>query len=165
MTSTQCRASSSLSRSSRKSQSLSTKKVESKYLGSLKVLDRKVLLKDPQAQGPDSLRAAIYQVSVLMEHCYHLTHLNLVPGDCFTALCGQHTGSPNSYTGISHVLLQDWLQKKNEKSKESTQKRRKEELRREKKKKVTIYEYNDKKNLIFILIKIEGKISTVTTLI
>uniref|UniRef100_A0A8C7YP23 Uncharacterized protein n=1 Tax=Oryzias sinensis TaxID=183150 RepID=A0A8C7YP23_9TELE len=36
-------------------------KVESKYLGALKVLDRKVSLQESQPQAADSLRAAVYQ--------------------------------------------------------------------------------------------------------
>lgn len=139
MTFVQCRASSSHSSSSRRSSSSSTKKVESKYLGSLKVLDRKVLLKDSQSQGPDSVRAAIYQVSVLVEHFCHLTSVKSEI-DCFTVLCHQHTWSTNMFS------LQDWLQKKNDKSKESTQKRRKEELLRDKKKKVTFCKIRKKNN-------------------
>uniref|UniRef100_A0A8D3AF04 Microtubule-associated protein 9 n=1 Tax=Scophthalmus maximus TaxID=52904 RepID=A0A8D3AF04_SCOMX len=45
-------------------QSACSRKVESKYLGTLKVLDRKVSLQESQPQAADSLRAAIYQVSV-----------------------------------------------------------------------------------------------------
>uniref|UniRef100_A0A3Q3W5H7 Uncharacterized protein n=1 Tax=Mola mola TaxID=94237 RepID=A0A3Q3W5H7_MOLML len=54
--------SSSHSKTSQRSQSLCPKKVESKYLGSLKVLDRKVCLQDSQPQAADCLRAAVYQV-------------------------------------------------------------------------------------------------------
>uniref|UniRef100_A0A8D3BM99 Microtubule-associated protein 9 n=1 Tax=Scophthalmus maximus TaxID=52904 RepID=A0A8D3BM99_SCOMX len=42
-------------------QSACSRKVESKYLGTLKVLDRKVSLQESQPQAADSLRAAIYQ--------------------------------------------------------------------------------------------------------
>ncbi|CAG5939445.1 unnamed protein product [Menidia menidia] len=44
-----------------RSQSVCSKIVESKYLGSLKVLDRKVSYQESQPQEADSLRAAIYQ--------------------------------------------------------------------------------------------------------
>lgn len=54
--------------------------MESKYLGSLKVLDRKVLLKDPESQGPDELRAAIYQVSISIDS---ISSLKSGPLDCF----------------------------------------------------------------------------------
>lgn len=37
--------------------------MESKYLGALKVLDRKVSLQESQPQAAESLRAAVYQVS------------------------------------------------------------------------------------------------------
>ncbi|XP_008276683.1 microtubule-associated protein 9 [Stegastes partitus] len=47
--------------SSQRPQSVCSKKVESKYLGSLKVLDRKVSLQESELQAADSLRAAIYQ--------------------------------------------------------------------------------------------------------
>lgn len=56
---------SSLCKSVQRSQSVCSKKVESKYLGTLKVLDLKVP-QDSQPQAADSLRAAIYQVSVIM---------------------------------------------------------------------------------------------------
>ncbi|XP_069385513.1 microtubule-associated protein 9 [Paralichthys olivaceus] len=55
------RASSSHSKITQRSQSACSRKVESKYLGSLKVLDRKVSLQESQPQAADSLRAAIYQ--------------------------------------------------------------------------------------------------------
>ncbi|KAM3864823.1 microtubule-associated protein 9 [Diretmus argenteus] len=55
------RASSSLTKSSQRSKSVCFSKVESKYMGTLKVLDRKVSLEDLQPQAADSLRAAIYQ--------------------------------------------------------------------------------------------------------
>ncbi|XP_045904071.1 microtubule-associated protein 9 isoform X1 [Micropterus dolomieu] len=55
------RASSSQSKTTQRSQSVCSKKVESKYLGTLKVLDRKVSLQESQPQEADSLRAAIYQ--------------------------------------------------------------------------------------------------------
>ncbi|XP_044047075.1 microtubule-associated protein 9 isoform X2 [Siniperca chuatsi] len=55
------RASSSHSQTTQRSQSVCSKKVESKYLGTLKVLDRKVSLQESQPQAADSLRAAIYQ--------------------------------------------------------------------------------------------------------
>ncbi|KAA8594840.1 hypothetical protein FQN60_011975 [Etheostoma spectabile] len=44
-----------------RSQSVCSRKVESKYLGSLKLLDRKVSLQESQPQAADTLRAAIYQ--------------------------------------------------------------------------------------------------------
>ncbi|XP_029290683.1 microtubule-associated protein 9 [Cottoperca gobio] len=47
---------------SKRSQSVCSRKVESKYLGTLKLLDRKVSLQESQPQTADSLRAAIYQV-------------------------------------------------------------------------------------------------------
>uniref|UniRef100_A0A3Q4HFY6 Microtubule-associated protein 9 n=1 Tax=Neolamprologus brichardi TaxID=32507 RepID=A0A3Q4HFY6_NEOBR len=52
---------SSHSKTTPRSQSACSRKVESKYLGSLKVLDRKVSLQESQPQEADSLRAAIYQ--------------------------------------------------------------------------------------------------------
>uniref|UniRef100_I3JR34 Microtubule-associated protein 9 n=1 Tax=Oreochromis niloticus TaxID=8128 RepID=I3JR34_ORENI len=52
---------SSHSKTTPRSQSACSIKVESKYLGSLKVLDRKVSLQESQPQEADSLRAAIYQ--------------------------------------------------------------------------------------------------------
>ncbi|XP_029910742.1 microtubule-associated protein 9 [Myripristis murdjan] len=55
------RTSSSSAKSSQRSQSACSLKVKSKYMGTLKVLDRKVSLEDSQPQGSDSLRAAIYQ--------------------------------------------------------------------------------------------------------
>ncbi|XP_070835980.1 microtubule-associated protein 9 [Chaetodon trifascialis] len=55
------RTTSSHSRATQRPQSACSKKVESKYLGSLKVLDRKVSLQESQPQAADSLRAAIYQ--------------------------------------------------------------------------------------------------------
>ncbi|XP_059184341.1 microtubule-associated protein 9 [Centropristis striata] len=55
------RPSSSLSRTTPRSQSACSRKVESKYLGSLKLLDHKVLLQESQPQEADSLRAAVYQ--------------------------------------------------------------------------------------------------------
>ncbi|XP_040001063.1 microtubule-associated protein 9 [Xiphias gladius] len=55
------RTSSSHSKITQKSQSTCSRKVESKYLGTLKVLDRKVSQQESQPQAADSLRAAIYQ--------------------------------------------------------------------------------------------------------
>ncbi|XP_042244319.1 microtubule-associated protein 9 [Thunnus maccoyii] len=55
------RTSSSHSKSSQRPQSACSSKIESKYLGSLKVLDRKVSLQESPPQAADSLRAAIYQ--------------------------------------------------------------------------------------------------------
>ncbi|XP_062281789.1 microtubule-associated protein 9 [Scomber scombrus] len=55
------RTSSSHSKSSQRPQSAGSRKIESKYLGSLKVLDREVSLQESPPQGADSLRAAIYQ--------------------------------------------------------------------------------------------------------
>ncbi|KAJ4945185.1 hypothetical protein JOQ06_013720 [Pogonophryne albipinna] len=55
------RTSSSLSKTTQRSQSACSRNVESKYLGSLKLLDRKVSLQESQPQTADSIRAAIYQ--------------------------------------------------------------------------------------------------------
>uniref|UniRef100_UPI003AAF0D71 microtubule-associated protein 9 n=1 Tax=Centroberyx gerrardi TaxID=166262 RepID=UPI003AAF0D71 len=55
------RTSSSLTKSSQRPQSVCSSKVESKYMGTLKVLDRKVPLEESQPEAADSLRAAIYQ--------------------------------------------------------------------------------------------------------
>ncbi|XP_042341735.1 microtubule-associated protein 9 [Plectropomus leopardus] len=55
------RTSSSLSKTTQRPQSVCSRKVESKYLGSLKLLDRKVSLQESQPQEADSLRAAVYQ--------------------------------------------------------------------------------------------------------
>ncbi|XP_074549694.1 microtubule-associated protein 9 [Halichoeres trimaculatus] len=55
------RTSSSNSKTTQRSQNVCSRKVESKYLGSLKVLDRKVSLQESQPQAADSVRAAIYQ--------------------------------------------------------------------------------------------------------
>ncbi|KAM7419209.1 hypothetical protein PAMA_016363 [Pampus argenteus] len=55
------RASNSHSKSSQRPQSACSRKVESKYLGNLKVLDRKVSLQESPLQAADSLRATIYQ--------------------------------------------------------------------------------------------------------
>ncbi|KAF7656698.1 hypothetical protein LDENG_00037930 [Lucifuga dentata] len=55
------RSSNSLTIRSQISQSVPSAKVESKYLGTLKVLDRKVSLQESPSQAADSLRAAIYQ--------------------------------------------------------------------------------------------------------
>ncbi|XP_070684502.1 microtubule-associated protein 9 [Pempheris klunzingeri] len=55
------RTSSSHSKTTQRSQSLPSMKVESKYLGTLKVLDRKVSQQESQPQAADSLRAAVYQ--------------------------------------------------------------------------------------------------------
>ncbi|XP_041641163.1 microtubule-associated protein 9 [Cheilinus undulatus] len=55
------RASSTPSKTPLRSQSACSRKVESKYLGSLKVLDHKVSLQESQPQAGDSLRAAAYQ--------------------------------------------------------------------------------------------------------
>uniref|UniRef100_A0A8C6L8P2 Microtubule-associated protein 9 n=1 Tax=Nothobranchius furzeri TaxID=105023 RepID=A0A8C6L8P2_NOTFU len=43
------------------SQSVGSKKMESNYLGNLKVLDRKISLQESQPQAAESLRAAVYQ--------------------------------------------------------------------------------------------------------
>ncbi|XP_035762259.1 microtubule-associated protein 9 isoform X2 [Neolamprologus brichardi] len=59
--SVEARTLSSHSKTTPRSQSACSRKVESKYLGSLKVLDRKVSLQESQPQEADSLRAAIYQ--------------------------------------------------------------------------------------------------------
>ncbi|XP_071382346.1 microtubule-associated protein 9 [Centroberyx affinis] len=58
---TDTRTSSSLTKSSQRPQSVCSSKVESKYMGTLKVLDRKVPLEESQPEAADSLRAAIYQ--------------------------------------------------------------------------------------------------------
>ncbi|GAA6232953.1 microtubule-associated protein 9 [Lates japonicus] len=55
------RTSSSHSKTTQRSQSACSRKVESKYLGTLRVLDRKVSLQESDPQAADSLRAAIYQ--------------------------------------------------------------------------------------------------------
>ncbi|XP_061586096.1 microtubule-associated protein 9 [Cololabis saira] len=55
------RTSSPHSKTIERSQSVCSRKVESKYLGSLKVLDRKVSLQDSEPQVGDSVRAAVYQ--------------------------------------------------------------------------------------------------------
>ncbi|KAL3067022.1 hypothetical protein OYC64_016884 [Pagothenia borchgrevinki] len=55
------RTPSSLSKTTQRSQSACSRNVESKYLGSLKLLDRKVSLQESQPQTADSIRAAIYQ--------------------------------------------------------------------------------------------------------
>uniref|UniRef100_A0A8D0A2G5 Microtubule-associated protein 9 n=1 Tax=Sander lucioperca TaxID=283035 RepID=A0A8D0A2G5_SANLU len=55
------KTSSSHSKTTQRSQSVCSGKVESKYLGSLKLLDRKVSLQESQPQAADTLRAAIYQ--------------------------------------------------------------------------------------------------------
>ncbi|KAM6939710.1 microtubule-associated protein 9 [Xenentodon cancila] len=55
------RSSSPHSKTAVRSQSVCSRKVESKYLGTLKVLDRKVSLQDSQPQVGDSVRAAVYQ--------------------------------------------------------------------------------------------------------
>ncbi|KAK5866083.1 hypothetical protein PBY51_020300 [Eleginops maclovinus] len=83
------RTSSSHSTTTQRSHSACSRNVESKYLGSLKLLDRKVSIEDSQPQTADSIRAAIYQ---------------------------------------------EWLQKKNEKSRENMQQKKKEEILKEKKK-------------------------------
>lgn len=53
-----------------RSQSACSRNVESKYLGTLKVLDRKVSLQESQQQAADSLRAAVYQVSVIISQSF-----------------------------------------------------------------------------------------------
>lgn len=55
------RTSSSVSKTTQRPQSVCSRKVESKYLGTLKLLDRKVSLQESQPQAADSLRAAVYQ--------------------------------------------------------------------------------------------------------
>ncbi|XP_054460981.1 microtubule-associated protein 9 [Anoplopoma fimbria] len=55
------RASSSHSETAQRSHSACSRKVESRYLGTLKLLDRKVSLQESQPQSADSIRAAIYQ--------------------------------------------------------------------------------------------------------
>ncbi|XP_075948083.1 microtubule-associated protein 9 [Anarhichas minor] len=52
---------SSPSEAAQRSHSVCAGKVESRYLGTLKLLDRKVSLQDSQLPAADSLRAAIYQ--------------------------------------------------------------------------------------------------------
>lgn len=63
------RTSSVQSKTTQRSQSVCSKNVESKYMGTLKVLDRKVSLQGSQPQAADSLRAAIYQVSAITNLC------------------------------------------------------------------------------------------------
>ncbi|XP_037620553.1 microtubule-associated protein 9 [Sebastes umbrosus] len=55
------RTSSSHSKTTQRSQSVCSRKVESKYLGTLKLLDRKISLEESQPPAADSLRAAVYQ--------------------------------------------------------------------------------------------------------
>ncbi|KAM4603423.1 microtubule-associated protein 9 isoform 2-T2 [Polymixia lowei] len=55
------RPSSTLTKTSQRSRSVGSAKVESKYMGTLKVLDRKVPLEESQPEAADSLRAAVYQ--------------------------------------------------------------------------------------------------------
>ncbi|XP_060951121.1 microtubule-associated protein 9 [Limanda limanda] len=55
------RTSSSNSKITQRCPSACSRKVESKYLGSLKVLDRKVSLQESHPETADSLRAAVYQ--------------------------------------------------------------------------------------------------------
>ncbi|XP_047220774.1 microtubule-associated protein 9 isoform X1 [Girardinichthys multiradiatus] len=81
---------SSHSKMTQRSQSACSRKVESKYLGTLKVLDRKLSLQESSPQAAESIRAAVYQ---------------------------------------------EWLKKKNEKSRENMQLKKKEELIKEKQKK------------------------------
>ncbi|KAF7213018.1 microtubule-associated protein 9 isoform X1 [Nothobranchius furzeri] len=52
---------SSHSKKTARSQSVGSKKMESNYLGNLKVLDRKISLQESQPQAAESLRAAVYQ--------------------------------------------------------------------------------------------------------
>uniref|UniRef100_A0A1A8GNI6 Microtubule-associated protein 9 n=1 Tax=Nothobranchius korthausae TaxID=1143690 RepID=A0A1A8GNI6_9TELE len=52
---------SSHSKMTERSQSVGSKKMESKYLGNLKVLDCKISLQESQPQAAESLRAAVYQ--------------------------------------------------------------------------------------------------------
>ncbi|XP_023148452.2 microtubule-associated protein 9 [Amphiprion ocellaris] len=47
--------------SSQRPRNVCSKKVESRYLGNLKILDRKISLQESQPQAADSLRAAVYQ--------------------------------------------------------------------------------------------------------
>uniref|UniRef100_A0A3B3W1Y7 Microtubule-associated protein 9 n=1 Tax=Poecilia latipinna TaxID=48699 RepID=A0A3B3W1Y7_9TELE len=49
------------SKTPERSQSACSRKVESKYLGTLKVLDRKLSLQESSPQAPESIRAAVYQ--------------------------------------------------------------------------------------------------------
>ncbi|XP_024914434.1 microtubule-associated protein 9 isoform X2 [Cynoglossus semilaevis] len=48
-------------KTTQRSQSACSKRVESRYLGTLQILDRKVSLQESEPQGAESLRAAIYQ--------------------------------------------------------------------------------------------------------
>ncbi|XP_013868701.1 microtubule-associated protein 9 [Austrofundulus limnaeus] len=50
------------SKTSKRAHSVCSKKVESRYLGTLKILDRKVSLQESEPQAAESLRAAVYQV-------------------------------------------------------------------------------------------------------
>ncbi|MEQ2261597.1 hypothetical protein XENORESO_012593 [Xenotaenia resolanae] len=56
------RTPSSHSKMTQRSQSACSRKVESKYLGTLKVLDRKLSLQESSPQAAESIRAAVYQV-------------------------------------------------------------------------------------------------------
>ncbi|XP_007551987.1 microtubule-associated protein 9 [Poecilia formosa] len=49
------------SKTPERSQSACSRKVESKYLGTLKVLDRKLSLQESSPQAPEAIRAAVYQ--------------------------------------------------------------------------------------------------------
>ncbi|XP_056136578.1 microtubule-associated protein 9 [Lampris incognitus] len=55
------RPSSSIGKSSQTSQNVCFSRVQSKYMGTLKVLDRKVPIEEFQPETADSLRAAVYQ--------------------------------------------------------------------------------------------------------
>ena len=55
---------SSLIRSSGRSRSACSSRVESRYLGSLKLLDHSSAPGQPQLEAGDSLRAAVYQVPI-----------------------------------------------------------------------------------------------------
>ncbi|KAM4751453.1 microtubule-associated protein 9 [Anableps anableps] len=55
------KTSSSHSKTTERSQSACSRKVESKYLGTLKVLDRKLSLQESSPQAAESIRAAVYQ--------------------------------------------------------------------------------------------------------
>lgn len=59
-----CRTSRNCSKTTEKFQRLLYKTVESKYLGTYKLLDHKVCVDGSQPQTVNSLRAVVYQVSV-----------------------------------------------------------------------------------------------------
>lgn len=65
-----CRTSSFHSKTPQKSQKQFYKNMESKYLGTCKLLDRKVSLEGSQPQTVNVLRAAVYQVSAFIRFVF-----------------------------------------------------------------------------------------------